>query len=308
MDKGREEPRKEKIEAVKNLAELIERFPVVGMLEMKKMPAAALQKIRYGLKGDAVIKIPKRNILLRALEGLEDKKKILETNCDQPGLILSKLEPFKLYKLVDKKKSAASAKPGDIAITDIEVKAGPTDLMPGPAISSLSKVKIMGKIDKGKIAIMKDVVVCKTGEKISEDLASALNMLKLMPMEVGLNIVSILEDGTLYGKDVLAVDEEKVLSDLILGYHQALNLSVNAGYPTKENIELIIAKVFREAKALSLEAGIVSKEIIGELLAKAVREAKALEEKIPEVEKEEKKEEAEKKEETKAEEKPKEGE
>jgi len=273
---GRAEIKVEKIQEVDKLTEMIKKYPVIGILDMRKVPANALQKIRYELKGKADMRFSKKSLMRFALEKVEDKKALLEKLEGQPALIFTEMNPFKLYKFLEKNKSDAPAKPGDIAPQDIEVKAGPTDLMPGPAISALSGVGIPAKVQEGKIAVLKDKVVCEEGKEISADLASVLQMLKVKPMKVGLDLRCVFEEGIVYGKDVLAVDEQEVLNNMISGYHNAFNLAFNSGFPTAATTELMITNAFRDAKALALEINFVSKDTIEEILAKAKRQADAL--------------------------------
>jgi large subunit ribosomal protein L10 len=255
MSKGRAEPRKEKIEAVDKLAEQIKAYPVIGVVNLYKTPASALQKIKKELRGKATIKVAKRSIMLRALEKA-GKSNLKDSVTGYPGIILANINPFKLYLFLQKKKTPASAKPGDTATKDIEVKAGPTDLPPGPAISTLTKVGLPAKVEAGKIAIAKDKVVLKAGEKVTLDLASALQLLKLEPMEIGLNVMVIEDSGTVYSKEQLFVDEEKLVNDIQLAIHNAFNLSINADYPTKETIGFMLAKAQMNAKQLATEAKI----------------------------------------------------
>ncbi|MHA1873783.1 MAG: 50S ribosomal protein L10 [Candidatus Heimdallarchaeaceae archaeon] len=277
MRKGEVKP--EKIKAVEDLAKLISNYNVVGILNLYKTPASVLQKTKTILREKAVIKVAKKSIIIRALEKA-GKGKLKEFVKDYPALILTNQDPFKVYNFLQKKKIPAFAKPGDIAEKDIEVKAGPTDLMPGPAISTLTKVKIPAKVEGGKIAIMKDKVVCKAGEKISLDLASALQLLKLKPMEIGLNIIAFEEKGIIYTKEQLLIDEEKVFNDFQIAVQNAFNLSINSGYPTKETISFMITKAFLNAKQLGLEAGIIEPGVIEDLIAKAKAQAEALKEKV----------------------------
>lgn len=253
--KGRSEPRPEKLKAVEELAQLIKSYPVVGVISLYKTPANALQKIKKELKGKASIKIAKKSILLRALDKA-GKSNLKQFVTDYPGLILANINPFKLYLFLQKKKTPASAKPGDTAPKDIEVKAGPTDLMPEPAISSLTKVGIPAKVEAGKIAVAKDKVVLKAGEKVTLDMASALQLLKMEPMEIGLNVAVIDENGTVYNRDQLFIDEEKLMNDIVTAVRSAYNLSINAEIPTKETIGLMLAKGHLQAKALAAEAKI----------------------------------------------------
>lgn len=250
--KGRASPRNEKVSAVDVLAKQLQISPVVGVLTLHKMPASALQKMRKALDGKATIKVERKNIIALALEKA-GKKDLVEKLGSQPALMFANEDPFKLYMFIYKNKTSASAKPGDVAPEDITVPAGPTDIPPGPAISALSKVKIIAKVEGGKLAVTKDCLVAKAGDVISSDLASALSMVKLKPMKIGLDVVSLWENGTIYNKDVLFVDEVKIVNDLALAYKQAFNLSFNSGFPVKETVEVMLIKAVQEAKSLETE-------------------------------------------------------
>lgn len=275
MRKGRKEPRKDKIERVEKLANDLLSYPVIGILSLHGTPASALQRIRFSILDHAIIKVEKKSIIERALKKI-GKEKLIELLSDQPAVIMVKEEPFKFFKRIKKSKSKVPAKPGDVAQCDIVVPAGPTDLPPGPAISTLQKVKIAAKVEGGKIAIVKDCLVAKKGEKISEDLASALSLLKIKPIEVGLNVLGLMEDSMLYTKDVLDVNEAEIFKSIEQAVANAFNLSVNICYPTRETIEMLLLKGYVEAKMLGLEARIIDKGIIEELLKKAKTEAELL--------------------------------
>lgn len=251
--KGRKSVKPEKLKEVEDLSKSIKSYESVGILNLCKTPASALQKIKTYFRGKVIIKVSKKSILLRALDNA-GKQNLKEFVVGYPAIILTNLDSFKIYNNIRKRKIPAPAKAGDVAIKDIEIKSGPTDLMPGPAISTLTKVKIPAKVEGGKIAIMKDAIVCKAGEVISLDLASALQLLKLQPMEVGLNIVVMEEKGILYKAEQLFVDEDKFFNDIQKAIQNAFNLSINSGYPTKETIGLMIAKAQMNAKQLATEA------------------------------------------------------
>ncbi|MFH1473643.1 MAG: 50S ribosomal protein L10 [Candidatus Aenigmatarchaeota archaeon] len=250
--KGRKTVRPDKIKTVEDLTSLMNKYPIIGVLDLCKTPASALQKIKMNLKGRALIRVAKRRMILYAMEKAK-KENLKEYIKGYPALILTNEDPFKLFMAIKKQIIPASAKPGDMPEEDIEIKAGPTELMPGPAISTLSKVKIPAKVDKGKIAVMRDFVACKAGQPVSLDLASALQLLKLQPMSVGLNVVVFDERGTVYKAEDMFVDETKLLNDIQMAIQNAFNLSINADYPTKETIGFMLAKAQMEAKALEAE-------------------------------------------------------
>jgi len=246
---GRTSVRPEKEQFVKDLASMIDKNPVVGLFDAFKMPSSALQKIKYELYGKAMVKSIKKSLLIRAIEK-SNKKELLEKMPSQPGIMITEMNPFKLYKVIDRNKTNMAAKPGDVAPIDIEVKAGPTDLMPGPAITTLSKAGLQSKVEGGKIAILKDKVVCKAGTVVTVDLASVLGMLKIAPMPVGLNVTSVYENGIIYGKDVLSIDDVKLTADIVNAYRNSINLAVEIGFITKETVEIMIGRAVRGAKSL----------------------------------------------------------
>lgn len=268
----------EKMAEVERLLEAMKGYKVIGVVSVHKMPGKQLQDIKNSLKGKAVIRVAKKRLIKLAFEksGIVGIKNLEQDLHGESAILLTNDNPFKIFKIIKKIKSPASAKVGDVAPKDIEIKAGPTDLAPGPAITALQKVGLKTKVDAGKIAVMTDKIVCKTGEKVSPDMVNVFAMLKLQPMEIGLSLTSILEGGVVYGKDVLAVDDEEYMSMLEQAVTGMVNLSVFIGYPTKETVEIMIQKAFREMKNIGVEANILEKDVIEDVIAKAQREANAL--------------------------------
>ncbi len=274
--------KEQKPKMVEELVNLIESHSVVGVLNMHKMPSNALQTMRESLRGIAVIKMTRKTLILKALEK-STKANIKELNDklkDSPALLLSNENPFRLFKILKQNKTPAPAKPGDVAPRDILIQKGPTSLPPGPSISTLQKIGLKASVQGGKIAVMADKVVVKEGEKISSDVVDVLSLLKVEPMEVGLDLPYVWEDGTIYDKSVLDVSTEEYISQITECVQKAVNLSVNAGYPTKLTIPIMIQKAFSEARSICVEANITEKDFIDDVLAKAVNEAKALKNKV----------------------------
>ncbi len=258
MIEGRE-IKPEKIKAVEQLAEQMKKHKVLGILSLSKTPAAALQKIKSGMKDKITVKVARKSTILFALEriGREDLKQYIGNS---PALVLTDNDPFKIYLNLEKNKTPIFAKPGDIAPDDIVVKEGPTDLPPGPAISTLTKIGLPAKVAGANINILKDKTVCKQGEAISVDLSSALQLLKIRTLRVGLNVVVMDEEGKTYSKEQLFIDEERLMDDIKIASMNALNLSLNVSYPTKDNIQLMLMMAHLNAKALENEIGFEKRE------------------------------------------------
>ena len=268
-----------KIDQTKELKEQLKKYSVVGLLDLYKLPSRQLQFIRRDLRGQVEILMRKKCVVGRSLKESKDKKgldKLLELDAKKPALILTNMNPFKLFKILDQNRSPTYAKPGDIAPIDIVISAGPTKLPAGPAIGDLQRAKIPAMVQEGKIHVRKTTTVAKKGEEIRQEIADVLKKLDIQPMEISVNLLAAWEEGTIFGKDILAIDEKEFLNKLQLAYNHAINLSVNTGYPTKESIEIMIQKAFIEAKAVGLECNILDKGIIEDLLKKAEMQAKAL--------------------------------
>ena len=189
------------------------------------MPSVQLQRLRSSLKGSVLITMSKGSIIKIALEDLKDKIKNiheLETYVSgMPALLLTNENPFKLSFALKKNKSKAPAKGGQIAPNDIMVQAGPTPFPPGPIIGELGQIGIKATI-------------------------------------TGINVLAALENGIVYGKDVLSVDEEDYKKNIVLAFNSALNLAVKIGYTTKGNIKVFITKATRDSKALADSKNLLS--------------------------------------------------
>ncbi|MBI2075634.1 MAG: 50S ribosomal protein L10 [Candidatus Aenigmarchaeota archaeon] len=266
----------EKPKEVEDLKNLMESYSLVGILNMHKLPTRQLQKIKKQLGSRAVIRMSRKSMLSRALDASQ-KSALKEKIVGEPALILSNESPFKLFRVLKENRASAPAKAGDIAKNDIVIAKGPTSLPPGPAISTLQKIGLKTTVQAGKIAVSQDKVVAKSGETVNDDMVGAFNLLKMEPMEIGLDMVVALEKGTLYDKSVLDIDIDVYLKNLQLAVQHAINISLHTGYLVPETAVLSVQKAFNEAKSLCIAANILEKEFIGDVLAKAVTEAKALE-------------------------------
>jgi large subunit ribosomal protein L10 len=232
------------------------------------------------LRGSATIIVTKNTLLQRALKQAGKASELME-NINMPvAVIFTAMDPFKLYKIIRQSRGKAAAKPGQIAPFDIVVPKGETSLAPGPVLTELKQAGIQAQIAAGKVVIGKDSVVAKAGERITPIQAKALQKLGIEPFDVGVELVAAWEDGMIYPKAVLHIDEAAFMQRLQTAASMAFNLSFNAAYPTKANIKLLLGKAVLEGRALALEANIYEKDSIGLILAKASAQASALKAKI----------------------------
>lgn len=276
--------RKEKVKIVEKLKQKMENNRVVSVLDMHGMPSRQLQEIRKDLRSRAEIIMSKKTLTKRAMENADvgniNKLENKLDNVAVPALLFTNENPFRLYQYLKKNKSPAKAKSGDITPKDIEVGPGPTDLAPGPAISQLQSAGLQTSVEGGKIKIVKGATILEEGKEVTEDLADLFNMLGIEPMKVGLTMTCALEEGMIYNEEILDVSPDDYRKDIECATQQSINLSINAGYYTSDNITITISTAVNEAKNLTLEASIITKDNIDIVLARAVQEANVLEQQI----------------------------
>ena len=245
-------PNKKNVKTVENLKNLIETQRTILIASIKNLPASQLQEISKKLRGKAVIKVPKKNLIFRALDnfGQEAIKNLKEKIGDSVVILFSDLDAFELAGELLSNKSPAKAKPGQEAPEDIEVQAGPTDLVPGPAISELGALGIQIKIEKGKITIKEPRIIAKQGEKISSEAAELMSKLDIKPFSIGLIPICAFDnkDGKFYGE--LNIDKEGTLEELKTSYGKALTFAVEISYVNEETIKFLIGKAGMHEKAL----------------------------------------------------------
>ena len=259
----------EVIELVKDL----QKYKIIGIADMTGMPSPQLQKMRSTLKKSVEIKMSKASLIKLAIENLKTKitglDKLLPYVKGMPCLILTNDNPFALSKTLTRSKSKAPAKPGQTAPNDITILAGPTPFAPGPVIGELGALAIKATIADGKVVIKEDAHVAKEGQVISAPLAAMLTRLNIMPMEIGINLLAVLENGEILTKDVLFVDEAKYLADLKQAALWAFNLAFNSAYPTTSVLPLLIKKAHLDAEAVADSGNIMTSKNVGKILGKA---------------------------------------
>ena len=241
---------------VNQLKELMNKYKVVGIIDLTGMPSPQLQKMRKKLK-DSLIKVTKKRLIKLALDDVKESKKNIDELKDlmsknvMPCLILTNEDSFKLAKVLRKAKTNVAAKAGQIAPSDIMIKAGPTAFPPGPIIGEFGALGIKTAVENGKIAIKDDKLIVKEGEAINNKIADVLMKLKVEPMQIGLNLIATYDNGVIFKKNVLDVDDKWYVDTIKLIANNGFKLAIQTNYLCKETIEFLIGKAEREAKAVN---------------------------------------------------------
>jgi len=273
----------EKSREVDEVKSLIYQYKVIGVADLHKVRTAQLQELRRKLKKEAYLRVIKGTLVDKAVSECKDRPNIVELAKFLKGsniFLFTNTNPFKLASLLEKSKVRMVAKAGDIAAQEIIVPAGNVGLPPGPIISQLNSVGIPTRIESGSVWVSRDTLVAKKGEVISERLAAVLSKLGIKSVEAGLSIKIVYDEGLIMTEDQLRLDLKEFQQTMGEAYAYALNLSLKAGYPTAENISILIQLAHQEAHNLALNASITTPELIKDLIRKAYAEALILSSKV----------------------------
>ncbi|MEW6036042.1 MAG: 50S ribosomal protein L10 [Candidatus Micrarchaeota archaeon] len=275
-DINRKEVRRKVEQTATTIAEM-KRYKTVAVLDLRKLPDALFQSLRKRIRDDGgKVFVLKKAVISRVLAS--NKKlaaKVGET--EKPvALILTNKSAYEVNSFFKQHKKKRAAKVGDVAVADIVIPEGETDLPPGPALSELKAGGVNVQIKGGKIIVSKESVVAKGGEKLTGPKVKALQSLGVMPFELTANLLFGFDGEYVYGKELLDIGDT-ISADMAAGLSQGLNLSLNICYPTGQNIDVLLGDALRQAMNVSLNGGLYSSGSIERLLSSAMRQGMALE-------------------------------
>jgi len=258
MSEHRHKPIPESKQAlVKQLSEDMKNARTILVASCKGLPGQQYHDIKKKLRSKASIRVARKSAVMRAIEAT--KKPALQNLKEQYGadcaLFLSDVDPFELSGLLTDNQSATKAKTGDIAPYEIAIEPGPTDLVPGPAISELGAVGLKVAVKEGKLEIQNRAVVAKEGAVITDKVAGVLGKLGVSPMKVGflpLAAYDSQDDKTYVG---IRIDKAGAYEQLKEMISKALGFATKVGYVVKENVSYFISKAAQEEKALQALVG-----------------------------------------------------
>jgi large subunit ribosomal protein L10 len=249
-EKNKISPEKKKV--TEDLKKLMKESKTILIASIKNLPGSQFQEIKKKLRGKAIVKVPKRSLSLIAIDSLKDKdmEKLKEEIKESTAILFSKIDCFELASELEDIKSPAKAKAGQVAPEDIEIPEGPTDLVPGPAISELGALGIKIQIDKGKILIKESKIITKKGQKISQGACDIMSKLGIKPFTVGFVPLSAfdIEEKKIYLN--IKIDRKEIINKLKEAYGRALPFAVSISYTNEKTIGFLLAKADSHAKVL----------------------------------------------------------
>ena len=274
----------EKIGEVDEITKLINQHKIVGIASLQKVRAPQLQAFKKNLAGTVLMRVIKNTLMKMAIENCKDKpdlKKLEEYLEGSNVYLFTDLNPFNLALTLERGKVKTTAKSGDIAAFDVVVPSGNTGQPPGPIISQLNAAGLPTRIESGSVWVSKDTLVVRKGEVIDERLASVLSKLGIKPVESGLAMNFVYDDGLIITQDQLRIDVDKIKQSIGSAQAEAFALSLGIAYPTTDSITALLQVAHREAYALSINAAAPTKDTIEDLIRKAHTEMLSLSSRLP---------------------------
>jgi len=278
MHQNRTKYPQKKVQMYQQIQELPKKYDVIALVRMEKVRSSQLLPLRKKFKGEVEIVSIKDKVAQKALAVVKIPaiEKMADKLVGQCVLMFTNMSPFKLNILLGKNKIMMAARGGDIASKEVIIKAGNTGITPGPILTDFKEAGVTTKIDQGTVWITKDSTAAKKGDVISAKLATLLSKLDVKPVEAGISLDSAVAEGIIYAKDEMVIDVEKYRNTFTQAYQEALALSMEIGYVTKENITLLLAKVAQGARSVAVEAGYLTDETKEQVLQKAHAQARAV--------------------------------
>ncbi|MFZ0184691.1 MAG: 50S ribosomal protein L10 [Nitrosotalea sp.] len=282
MHQNRTKYPQKKMQMYQQLQELPSKYKVVALVRMEKVRSSQLLPLRKKFKGEVEIvsikdKVAQKSLATLKIPGLE---KLAEKLVGQCVLMFTNMSPIRLNILLGKNKIMMAARGGDKASIDVIIKAGNTGITPGPILTDFKEAGVSTKIDQGTVWITKDSVAAKKGDTISAKLATLLSKLDVKAVEAGIVLNSALEEKIVYNQDELTVDLEKYRAAFAQAHQEALALSIEIGYVTKENVNIILSRAAQQARSLAIESGFLTEDTKESTIQRAHGQAKSLSTKL----------------------------
>lgn len=237
---------------------LLKNYTKVFVVKVDNVGSQQLQITRKQMRGTAEILMGKNTLMRKVF------RSFLEEHPDHPittlvpkcagnvGFVFTNSDLGKVRSMILANRIPAPARVDAKAPVNVVVPAGPTGCDPGQT-SFFQVLQIPTKIVKGQIEITNDVHLIKEGDKVGSSEAALLKKLNIKPFSYGLIIDSIYDNGSIFGPEVLDIDEAQLLSKFSCALSKVAAISLEIGYPTQASIPHSIGGAFRTVLAVAVE-------------------------------------------------------
>jgi len=239
------------------LCSLLESYDKAFLVHADHVGSKQFQGIRAALRPESVILMGKNTMMKRCLRNYIEKTGndkwacLLEVLVGNVGVVFTKADLKQLQEKIGEYRVGAPAKAGVIAPVSVTIPAGSTGMDPSQT-SFFQTLNIATKINKGAIEILSDVIVVTTGDRVGPSQAVLLGKLGIRPFSYGLEIVQVIEDGTMYDPKVLTLTDDDLWSSFRIALRTVAAVSLECNYPTMASIPHSIVISYKNVLAIAL--------------------------------------------------------
>jgi len=246
-----------KAEYFKKMTVMLNTYSKVFVVVMDNVGSQQLNITRKQMRGKAEILMGKNTLMRKVLkEYLDGHPNHFHASLDAKiagnvGFVFTNYDLPKVRDMILANRVPAPARIGAIAPIDVNVPPGPTGCDPGQT-SFFQVLQIPTKIVKGQIEITSVIGLIKKGDKVGSSESALLQKLNIRPFSYGMVIDSIIDQGSIFGVDVLDISEGEVLSKFVAALTKVAALSLQIGYPTQASIPHSIGAAFKTLVAVAV--------------------------------------------------------
>jgi large subunit ribosomal protein LP0 len=240
---------------IERFSGVFEKHSRVLVVQCDNIGSAHMQKIRKQLRGTATIVMGKNTLMRKAIRmNIERNPKwafILPSIIGNVGLVFTDGDLSSVRDVLTSARVPAAAKVGIVAPQTVVVPKGQTTLEPTKT-SFLQALNIASKINKGTIEIINDVTLIKAGDKVGPSEAQLLQMLDIRPFTYGLTVLSVYDNGSVYGPEVLDLKDDDLLARFASGVANVAALSLGAGQATLAAFPHVVLNAYKNLLSIAV--------------------------------------------------------
>lgn len=214
-----------------------------------------MHQIRQSMRGEAEVLMGKNTMVRKAfktyMEELPILEKLLPYIKGNIGFVFTNAELKDTRTKILSNKVAAPAKAGVIAPCSVTVPAGNTG-MDAAKTSIFQALGVPTKITKGAVEILTDVPLIVEGMRVGPSEAALLTLLNITPFTYGMAILTVCDDGNVFGAEVLDIGDDDLKQMFVNGARDIAAISLAIDYPTIASIPHSIVNAYKNLLAVSL--------------------------------------------------------
>lgn len=243
------------------LEKYYDQFNKVLIVSVDNIRSKQMQNVRHALRNRCELLMGKNTLMRKCLRDMAEARgetiytEMLDHVKGNIGFCFTDMDAADVRDVFAEFKIQAPAKAGIFAPVDVMIPDGPTGMGPEKT-SFFQALNLPTKIVRGVISILNETKVVSAGEKVGLSEAKLLNMLNISPFFYGIELLQIVEAGSIYPPSVLDITTDVLLAKFASGASNVAAISLQIGYPTKASVPHLLVNGFKNVIAVALATDI----------------------------------------------------